>query len=77
MYEFIKNIIDICQKYNFVSCGFNVNIINEEIVQALKKNNLFSTVYSMKNIEIEDAKKLWSIGVQSIFTDDPSKFNVF
>jgi len=43
----------------------------------LKLHNLISTVYSSNNIKINSAKKLWSMGVQSIFIDDPTEYSIF
>jgi glycerophosphoryl diester phosphodiesterase len=73
----LKKALDICQKYNFSCCGFNKNIINSEIINAMKKNKLITTVYSINNIKLNIAKDLWSSGVDSIFIDDPSEFNLF
>ena len=73
----LEDIINICEKYNFFSCGFELDIVNYEIVKILKLHNLISTVYSSNNIKINSAKKLWSMGVQSIFIDDPTEYCIF
>ena len=72
----IKNALDICEKYRFSCCGFNKNIINSDIINKIKKNNLITTIYSEKNFIPSEAKELWSMGVQSIFIDDPSEFKI-
>ena len=72
----IESILNICNKYNFSCCGFNSNIINSDIIKKLKKNNLIITAYSEKNLQISEAQELWSIGVNSLFIDDPSGFKL-
>ena len=67
----IKKIIDTCKKYNIVCCGFSNDIINYDIVEIMKANNLIITIYSENNLKIQEANDLWSGGVNSIFTDDP------
>ena len=52
------------------------NIINSDIINKIKKNNLITTIYSEKNFIPSEAKELWSMGVQSIFIDDPSEFKI-
>ena len=72
----LKNALDICKKYKFTCCGFNIDIINADIINEIKKHNLFITVFSEKNLKPNEANELWSIGVKSIFTDDPSEFKI-
>ena len=64
------------KQYNFFCCGFNIEIINSEVIDKILNNNLIITVYSEKNIKVNEAKELWSKGVSSIFTDDPSGFKL-
>ena len=71
----LKNILDICNKYNFSSCGFNNKIINRDIIKEMKNKNLITTIYSEKNIQASEANELWLKGVDSIFIDDPSDFD--
>ena len=33
------------------------------------------TVYSENNFKVSEANELWSLGVKSIFIDDPTDFN--
>jgi len=69
----IENILIICKKYNCFSIGLDFNIVNSEIIKFFKKNKLIITVYTVNNIEI--AKKLFDLGVDSIFTDRPDIIN--
>ena len=72
-----KDALDICHKYHFYCCGFNKKIINSEIMDCMDAENLITTIYSEKNVKIYEANELWSMGVKSIFIDDPSNFNIF
>jgi glycerophosphoryl diester phosphodiesterase len=72
----LKNATDFCKKYKFSCCGFNKNIINSDVMNEVKSHNLLTTVYSEKNLKPSEAKELWSIGVKSIFIDDPSEFKI-
>ena len=74
--EQINIIRIICEKYKFSCCGFNKNIINSDIINKIKKHNLITTIYSKKNFTPREAKELWSMGVKSIFIDDPSEFKI-
>ena len=73
----LKNATDFCKKYKFFSCGFNRTIINSDIIKKMKSNNLFTTIYSEKNLKLNEANELWSMGIKSIFIDDPSEFKIF
>jgi len=72
----LENILKILDKYNFHCCGFNKNIITLEVVNLMKNKNIVTTVYSEKNLSPTEANELWSIGVKSIFIDDPSEFKL-
>ena len=73
----INSIIQDCLNLNCFSIGFNINIIDEKLVKKCKENNLIVTVYAEKNIEYTTAQKLWSIGVNSIFLDNPISYKSF
>ena len=78
--EFKKNrtlndIIMIAKKYNFFCCGFNKDIINLDIIDEITANDLIITVYSEKNLSVNEANILWSRGVKSIFIDDTTEFD--
>jgi glycerophosphoryl diester phosphodiesterase len=72
----LKNAIELCNKNNFFCIGFNKDILSSDIVDQMKKNNLTTNVYSEKNFKTNEAHELWSLGVKSIFIDDPSKFKI-
>ncbi len=70
----INETIDICKKYNFFSCGINLNFFNNSIINQFIENNIQVTVYSDNNITEAQARNLWSNNVTSIFVDDPSEY---
>jgi len=72
----LKNVLDICEKYKFTCCGFNKSIINSDIINEITAHNLITTLYSEKNLRLNEANELWSMGVKSIFIDDPSEFKI-
>tara|TARA_B100000686_G_C16791666_1_gene979140 strand:+ start:248 stop:1006 length:759 start_codon:yes stop_codon:yes gene_type:complete len=67
----LEKILDLNNKYNFFSCGLDIEIINKELIYKLKDKNLIITVFSKNNITNEEALYLWNMGVDSIFSDDP------
>ena len=67
----ITKILDNCKKYNFFSCGFNIKIVSKDIIDVCKNYGMLINVYSSKNIEKIKAYKLWDLGVDSIFIDNP------
>ena len=70
----ISETIDICKKYNFFSCGINLNSFSSSIVSQFLENEIKVTVYADKNISEVQAKNLWSNKVTSIFVDDPREY---
>lgn len=70
----INDTIDICKKYNFFSCGINLNYFSESLINQFIENDIQVTVYSDNNITEVQAQKLWSNNVASIFVDDPSEY---
>jgi glycerophosphoryl diester phosphodiesterase len=72
----LQEYLKICNNYEFFNLGLNKNLINNEIISEIKKNNLIITTYSNKNIKLIEANDLWSLGVTSIFIDDPSPFEI-
>ena len=70
----LNDIICIAHKYNFFCCGLNLDIINAEVIDVILNNDLKLTIYSKENITVNKANELWSKGVKSIFTDDPTEF---
>tara|TARA_Y100001970_G_C14225413_1_gene855349 strand:+ start:989 stop:1732 length:744 start_codon:yes stop_codon:yes gene_type:complete len=72
----LNDVINISKKYNFFCCGFNKNLINYEIVKKIKNHNLNITIFSEENLSVNEANKLWSMGIDSIFIDDPTEFQL-
>ena len=70
----IDETIDICKKYNFFSCGINLNFFSNSIVNKFLENNIQVTVYSDNNISKAQAHNLWNNNVTSIFIDDPTEY---
>ena len=58
------NIMDFCKAFNAQTQNLEPGLPVPVII----------TVYSDKNISINEANQLWSKGVKSIFIDDPSEF---
>ena len=70
----IDETIDICKKYDFFSCGINLNFFSNSIVEQFVENNIQVTVYADNNIPELQAQNLWSNKVTSIFIDDPTEY---
>ena len=70
----IDQVIEVCNQYRLSSCGFNKKIINSEIINKMKNNNLIITVFDEKSLKLKEVENLYSNGVQSFFIDDPSDF---
>ncbi|MDC0057774.1 glycerophosphodiester phosphodiesterase family protein [Pelagibacteraceae bacterium] len=70
----IDETIDICKKYNFFSCGINLNFFSNSIVNQFVENEIQVTVYADNNISEVQAQNLWSNKVTSIFIDDPTEY---
>ena len=70
----VTETIDICKKYDFFSCGINLNYFSESIVYKFFENQIQVTVYADKNISAAQAQNLWNNKVTSVFVDDPSEY---
>ena len=70
----INDTIDICKKYNFFSCGINLNFFSNSIISKFVENEIQVTVYADNNISKLQAQNLWNNKVTSIFIDDPSEY---
>ena len=70
----ISETVDICKKYNFFSCGINLNSFSSSIVSQFIENEIKVTVYADNNISEVQANNLWSNKVSSIFVDDPREY---
>ena len=64
----IDETIDICKKYNFFSCGINLNLFSNSVVNQFVENEIQVTVYADNNISKVEAHNLWNNNVTSIFT---------
>ena len=70
----LNDTIDICKRYDFFSCGTDFESFSESIGNELSNNDILVTVYSGKNIPIEEAQNLWKKNVASVFVDDPTEY---
>ena len=70
----IDETIDICKKYDFFSCGINLNLVSNSVVNQFVENEIQVTVYADNNISEVQAQNLWNNGVASIFIDDPTEY---
>ncbi len=70
----LKDTIDICKRYDFFSCGTDLESFSDLVVNDLTSHDILLTIYSGKNISIKDAQNLWEKKVTSIFLDDPSDY---
>ena len=70
----IDETIDICKKYNFFSCGINLNLFSNSVVNQFVENEIQVTVYADNNISKVEAHNLWNNNVTSIFIDDPTEY---
>ena len=72
--KYLIKIIEDCIKLKCFSLGFNIKLINKKIIQICLENKFKITVYSDKSIFITEALKLWNLGVDSIFVDNPVNY---
>jgi glycerophosphoryl diester phosphodiesterase len=70
----INETIDICKKYNFFSCGINLNLFSNSVLNQFVENEIQVTVYADNNISKVEAHNLWNNNVTSIFIDDPIEY---
>ena len=68
-----NDIIDLCYKFKWFCVGLEINIINIEVVNFLKRQNLKVVVFPVNKKNL--AKNIFSLGVDSIFTDRPDLIN--
>jgi len=67
----IDDLINISINNDLEICGLNIDLISVDIIKKIKKNNISITVYSDKNINLPSANDILSLGVDSIFVDNP------
>ena len=67
----IDDLINISINNDFKICGLNIDLVTADIIRKIKESNILITVYSDKNINLSKANEIFSIGVDSIFVDNP------
>ncbi len=67
----IDDLISISIKHDLKICGLNIDLVTADIIKKIKESNMAITVYSDKNINLSSANDIFSIGVDSIFVDNP------
>lgn len=67
----IDDLISISINYDLKICGLNIDLVTVDIIKKIKESNIAITVYSDKNINLSSANDIFSIGVDSIFIDNP------
>ena len=67
----IDDLISISINHDLKICGLNIDLITTDIINKIKETNMAITVYSDKNINLSSANDIFSIGVDSIFVDNP------
>ena len=70
----LKDTTDICKRYDFFSCGTDIESFSDTVVNELSNCDILTTVYSGKNIPVKEAQKLWEKKVTSVFVDDPTYY---
>ena len=67
----IDDLISISINHDLKICGLSIDLVNADIIKKIKESNMAITVYSDKNINLSSANDIFSIGVDSIFVDNP------
>ncbi len=67
----IDDLINLSINNNLKICGLNIDLVSADIIRKIKDSNILITVYSGKNINLSKANEIFSIGVDSIFVDNP------
>ena len=67
----IDDLINISINHDLKICGLNIDLVSSDIIKKIKKSNISITVYSEKKINLSSANEIFSIGVDSIFVDNP------
>ena len=67
----IDDLISISINHDLKICGLNIDLVTSDIIKKIKESNVAITVYSNKNINLSSANDIFSIGVDSIFVDNP------
>ena len=67
----IDDLINVSNNNDLKICGLNIDLVTADIIKKIKESNIAITVYSDKNINLSSANDIFSIGVDSIFVDNP------
>jgi len=67
----IDDLINISIYNDLKICGLNIDLVSTDIIKKIKESNISITVYSDKNINLSNANEIFSLGVDSIFIDNP------
>ena len=67
----IDDLISISINHDLKICGLNIDLVTADIIKKIKETNMAITVYSDKNINLSSANDIFSLGVDSIFVDNP------
>ncbi len=67
----VDDLINISINHDLKICGLNIDLVTTDIIKKIKESNMAITVYSNKNINTSSANDIFSIGVDSIFVDNP------
>ena len=67
----IDDLISISINHDLKICGLNIDLVSSDIIKKIKKSNISITVYSEKKINLSSANEIFSLGVDSIFVDNP------
>ena len=68
----IDDLINLSINNDLKICGLNIDLISTDIIKKIKESNMSITVYSDKNINLSNANEIFSLGVDSIFIDNPT-----
>ena len=67
----IDDLISLSINNDLKICGLNIDLVSTDIIKKIKESNMSITVYSDKNINLSSANDIFSMGVDSIFVDNP------
>lgn len=69
----IDDLINISVNNDLKICGLNIDLVSTDIIKKIKESNISITVYSDKNINLSNANNIFSLGVDSVFIDNPER----
>ena len=67
----IDDLINLSINNDLKICGLNIDLVSTDIIKKIKESNMSITVYSDKNINLSKVNEIFSLGVDSIFIDNP------